>query len=219
MVKQANSVIRFEPDNYGDDPFRQWKKNLHSNEEVLIACIPFVRNLAEYCEGTEEGSVFLKLTSLLHIKEDTKEITIEALEEEFKKILKGDMIQPFEFDETQSVYTLILDTANTISTEDEQDSLNLEKKIVLSMATRLLAEKFMINKLKHDQSFNLCKIKSNQTSELYKRYKNGVSHNTLNLSTLERVNLMTPANIHLNSFMYEPILDLKLRKKGKVILG
>ena len=25
---------------------------------------------------------------------------------------------------------------------------------------------------------------------------------------LEQVNLMTPENIHLNSFMYEPILDL-----------
>ena len=25
---------------------------------------------------------------------------------------------------------------------------------------------------------------------------------------MERVNLMTPENIHLNSFMYEPILDM-----------
>jgi len=25
---------------------------------------------------------------------------------------------------------------------------------------------------------------------------------------MDRVNLMTPENIHLNSFMYEPILDM-----------
>ena len=29
-----------------------------------------------------------------------------------------------------------------------------------------------------------------------------------NIKLLERVNLMTPENIHLNSFMYEPILDM-----------
>lgn len=28
------------------------------------------------------------------------------------------------------------------------------------------------------------------------------------ISLLEQVNLMTPENIHLNSFMYEPILDM-----------
>ena len=28
------------------------------------------------------------------------------------------------------------------------------------------------------------------------------------VETMERVGLMTPENIHLNSFMYEPILDM-----------
>ncbi len=28
------------------------------------------------------------------------------------------------------------------------------------------------------------------------------------MKILERVNLMTPENIHLNSFMFEPILDM-----------
>ncbi|WP_346890365.1 hypothetical protein [Clostridium sp. UBA1056] len=28
------------------------------------------------------------------------------------------------------------------------------------------------------------------------------------MKILEQVNLMTPENIHINSFMYEPILDL-----------
>ncbi|URW80901.1 hypothetical protein [Xiashengella succiniciproducens] len=29
-----------------------------------------------------------------------------------------------------------------------------------------------------------------------------------NIEILKRVNLITPENIHINSFMYEPILDM-----------
>ena len=32
-----------------------------------------------------------------------------------------------------------------------------------------------------------------------------------NIRLLDQVNLMTPENIHLNSFMYEPILDLSVQ--------
>lgn len=31
---------------------------------------------------------------------------------------------------------------------------------------------------------------------------------TDNLEIIDKVNLMTPENIHINSFMYEPILDM-----------
>ena len=34
------------------------------------------------------------------------------------------------------------------------------------------------------------------------------SNNTFELAILGRVMLMTPENIHLNAFMYEPILDM-----------
>ena len=30
----------------------------------------------------------------------------------------------------------------------------------------------------------------------------------MNIAILDRVALMTPENIHLNSFMYEPIIDM-----------
>ena len=30
------------------------------------------------------------------------------------------------------------------------------------------------------------------------------------IKVLEKVNIMTPENIHLNSFMYEPILDMDI---------
>ncbi len=51
-------------------------------------------------------------------------------------------------------------------------------------------------------------IKKNQTIELFKKYKILFPGEKDQIKTLERVNLMTPENIHLNSFMYEPILDM-----------
>ena len=33
-------------------------------------------------------------------------------------------------------------------------------------------------------------------------------HELQSIALIEQVNLMTPENIHLNSFMYEPILDM-----------
>ena len=34
--------------------------------------------------------------------------------------------------------------------------------------------------------------------------------NNSKLKILEKVNLMTPENIHVNSFMYEPLLDMSV---------
>jgi ACR3 family arsenite efflux pump ArsB len=64
----------------------------------------------------------------------------------------------------------------------------------------------MIAKINDDAFWKA--ISSNQTSVLIERYKLDFSGETANIELLEQVNLMTPENIHLNSFMYEPILDM-----------
>jgi hypothetical protein len=51
-------------------------------------------------------------------------------------------------------------------------------------------------------------ISENQTIELLKEYKKSNRGTQKEVELLEQVNLMTPENIHLNSFMYEPILDM-----------
>jgi hypothetical protein len=54
-------------------------------------------------------------------------------------------------------------------------------------------------------------ITKNQTAKLIKRFASQYSGDPeaqLAIKIMERVNLMTPENIHLNSFMYEPILDM-----------
>lgn len=84
--------------------------------------------------------------------------------------------------------------------------VNFENKIVLAIAARLTAERFMIGKI-NDAAF-VGSISSNQTPTLITRFKKDFPAETKSIGVLNRVALMTPENIHLNSFMYEPIIDM-----------
>ena len=101
---------------------------------------------------------------------------------------------------------LIFNIADKLSDDVSEVGLNLENKIVLSIAIRLYAEKFMIAKINNENFVNL--IKSSQTGKLFGQFKKNFPNEEENLKILERVNIMTPENIHLNSFMFEPILDI-----------
>jgi hypothetical protein len=48
-----------------------------------------------------------------------------------------------------------------------------------------------------------------QTRELSRHYKE-LYPSSDNLGILDKVNLMTPENIHLNAFMYEPLVDMSV---------
>ena len=84
--------------------------------------------------------------------------------------------------------------------------INFENKIVLAIAIRIGAERFMIGKI--DDATFVSGIKSHQTQALLTRFRALFGDERDTLKVLDRVILMTPENIHLNSFMYEPIVDM-----------
>jgi len=187
---------------YQKNPFKFWKSNLN-NDNYLIASIPFVRNLVEF-SSDENDSDFIKLTSLLHIKADTNIVTKGDLELIYQNVLRS--FNPVHFSNpTIKVVTLIFSTADRIIINPVQ-TIDLESKITLSIAIRLIAEKFMIKEI--NDSIFVNSISSNQTFELIKKYKSLFPSENEKIDLLEQVNLMTPENIHINSFMFEPILDM-----------
>lgn len=185
---------------YLKNPLDHWKKNLHIDSKMFIAAIPLVRNLVEYSDGPTTDD-YLKLTSLLHIKSESKTITMETLRGIFNKRLTSNLGDNSLG--ADSVLEFIFTQAECCMQEDEETKL--ENKIVLSIAIRLKAEDFMIARI-NDQSIT-DNINGNQTIQLIEAYKNKFGADE-NIEVLERVNLMTPENIHLNSFMFEPILDI-----------
>jgi hypothetical protein len=200
---KTKSGIKLVEETYQKNPFITWRNNFHSagKEAMLIASIPFVRNLAEF-SGADES--FIKLTSLLHIKEDSQTITISNLETIFKEILIDKTTLTLS-NPAQIVIDLIFETADKISKETKE-VIELENKIVLAIAIRLKAENFMIAKIADEAFWK--GIKKNQTIVLFTKFVEKFSGEAESIKLLEDVNLMTPENIHLNSFMYEPILDM-----------
>ncbi len=73
---KTNDKIILKEEKYQGNPFLYWKRHLN-NIEMLIASIPFVRNIAEYMGDTTNLN---KLTSLLHIKNDTFNIKFSDIE-------------------------------------------------------------------------------------------------------------------------------------------
>ena len=108
-------------------------------------------------------------------------------------------------DDTDKVYDLIIDIADTGISNDD---INLENKIILALAIRLKSEEFMIDKINNPTWIN--NITSSQTRELFNKYSDDFADEADNIKILDSVNIMTPENIHLNSFMYEPLLDMDI---------
>lgn len=216
------------------DPFKLWKSSM--NEVQLLALIPFVRNLIEYGDYDPRG--FLGLTALLHVKSELKykplgvlyktselsdydettgdftilatgNITYDHIEAEYKKYL-GIKKFPDELNSSVSVAERLLVVAESI---DDTSSL-LENKIVLAMAIRHIAEAYMIKMIGNMNWIN--RITGSQTSTLVKKFRNKVENGDIAredihaqaVELLERVNIATPENIHINSFMYEPLIDM-----------
>lgn len=177
-----------------------WKGAFYADPKKKIASISFIRNLIEYTRGDTDPD-FVKLTSLLHWKADSQQITVSDLDAIYNGLFSTTGRSP---DEKRPAVDLIFDEAKKCLTAP--DGINFANKVVLAIATRLVGEQFMVKKI-NDSAF-VAGIGSNQTPRLLKKFQEQFPAELAPLAILQRVVLMTPENIHLNSFMYEPILDM-----------
>ena len=116
---------------------------------------------------------------------------------------------------SSNIKDYIYSVAEDLYTKSNLDEIHIQNKIVLAIAIRLKAEDYMINKLKQIMpvdDFNdfYNHIKWNQTSAIIKKFEAlCIPDNNIQL-LIKDVNLITPENIHLNSFMFEPLLDMSV---------
>src|SRR5690606_34103437 len=145
---------------------------------------------------------------LLHLKQNSRNITVRDLQGIYRKVFADKPTLTLPNGE-HFVIDRILQYSDELSHAANQ-SPELVSKVIVAMAVRLKAEQFIISQI-DDQSF-VSDIISNQTRVLFDKYVEMFPNQTATIRLLDQVNLMTPENIHLNSFMYEPILDMSAHR-------
>ena len=213
MVQRVpNGIEIIKPKYVFKNPFELMRKGMESNEDSdIITSIPFVRNLIEYSSSLKNNTNYNKLTSLLHLKENTKNITLKDLEDIFNQELHLENALSFSNGrKDKKVYDMIIDLARHYFT-DEKETMDLDGKIIVSMAIRLLAEEYIIDEVTEHNTKPIGSIDSNQTGVLVKMYKDKFPGKTDVIKTLNKVLLMSSENIHINSFMFEPLIDISIK--------
>lgn len=230
FIVEKKKVLRLKKEIYRNEnhePFITWKKT--PNEYSLFALIPFVRNLIKYSfdKSVNDSNYYVKdyqlLTNLLHKKENSGNITFKTLGKVYKEYI-GEFNIPNKFREDDLVIDKLYETAENLSI-----NLNLlEHKVLLSMACRLKAEEIMLDKINNYKGMFNWKEENNlktgdkvefikhvynndyMTRVLFDGYKQIANEEQINI--VNEVNIMTPENIHINSFMYEPIMDMDINE-------
>lgn len=168
---------------------------------LLISSIPFYRNLCEY-NGDEHA--YLKLTCFLHMKTtplDTKTINISDL----WNIIKGFLGNTAFAGTDENYYMVLKRSAENIVNNPITDEVSLDNKLILSICIRLLAEEFLQQTIVRNGQACLDST-SNQTREWFEQARSFMTSEQI--AIIENVNLITPESIHLNSFMFEPLIDV-----------
>ncbi len=220
VAERHPSNVILEEEHYQKQPFYTWKKNL--DEKNILALIPFVRNLCEYGKDRHisgRGEDYLLLTSLLHKKNDTNQLVFADIEPLYIEYL-GISGFPTHINKQTNVVNELISVCDRLTPTD----VKLENKIILAMAIRHKAEEFMLQEIsaypnnlkwksrknqtiKTSQDFiNSLNTATNQTRVLFDGYKQFGSEDKVKI--LNKVNIMTPEHIHINSFMYEPLIDM-----------
>lgn len=208
LAYKSDDGIKLEAFKQSDilSPFENWRSKL-DDPIVRVAFIPFLRNVIEYTQGRKNpdktvNADYMTLTRMVHYKDETEDLTVADYKTVFLKTFPNSQFPEIATD--QHILEHILSTADDC--QNANDGINLEHKIVLSMATRIRAEKYMIGKIRSNEpNYETAK---KQTGDLLKDFKEQFNNQPDKIGLLRRVNLITPANIHINSFMYEPILDM-----------
>lgn len=206
--KNADGIIKMTVFRYQKDLFKNviitGIKNGHidsdAKKKLLIASITFYRNLCEY-SGKEND--YLKLTCFLHLKTtpiDTETIMLSDLWSIISCYLDNNSFAGTDDGYFSTIQRIARDTVAV-----DADEVSLENKLLVSIATRLAAEKFLKRKLVENGQ-PCADSQSNQTREWFDLARPYLSPEEQGV--IEEVNLITPENIHLNAFMFEPLIDI-----------
>lgn len=243
---KTNNEIEIKDEHYQNQPFKVWKDNLNNKfvialipfirnlieygiddkkDYMFLTHLLHIKIETKYkCNGKRQTLSLYDENKGDFTILSISDINIQQLKAIYKKYIGKDTFDS-AMNDTDKVYNLIIDVADNDISDDD---INLENKIILALAIRLKAEEYMIDKIKNSSiTFNWKNGSGNQDNFLEYVYSNGTQTRELFsgfcqigtkevIKVLDSVNIMTPENIHINSFMYEPLLDMDILELKKL---
>lgn len=187
-----------------------------SNINSCLALIPFARTNVEnnYKDKSEyeRDQNYLHYTKILHYRPDGgSNFTGNTLFNLFKQNIKIEC--PDLKKNSNRIYKIIFNQAMIISSSTN-NSQKIEEKIVMSMALRIYGEKYMrhfLMKCKHrlPSTFD---INNSTFGKTLKQFKTIYPLKTDAIKILDIIGILTPMEIHVNGFAYEPLIDYSISR-------
>lgn len=183
--------------------FGNYKKDAATDKSAWVTMIPFARNIVEFQYGKNHDD-YKELTRALHTLDD--EITTGQIQQHLQSIVS---VTDTPFDESLNIHEAIIRYAKEVAT-NAYDGFSLKDNLVLAIGTRLCIERYIINKISEEDYRNAVSKERDLTRKLLVLYSNNCSD--LNKQTLSKMfnkaAAIVDGTIHINSFMYEPLVDV-----------
>lgn len=182
--------------------FSLWKNN--NNEKSVLAIIPFLRNIIQL-QYNSDNEKFKILTGMLHYNEELEKINISCIYNILDSFNVRHDFDDFNYLNKLREISLLIISNNSIK------ETNLLEKVILGMFIRIFSDKIMY--LKYIECYGdkqALEEVSNQSRFLYEKIKNELPDETLQI--IQTSMTIAPSFIHVNSFMFEPLIDVGAEK-------
>lgn len=192
------------------------KASMPSNINSCLALIPFARtNVENNYKDEHEFELdqnYQNYTKILHYRPDGgSNFTGNTLYKLFKQNIKIEC--PDLKNNSNRIYKIIFNQASLISSSAD-NSQKIEEKIVMSIALRIYGEKYMRYFLKKQQHRlpSTFDINNSMFGETFKQFKDIYPLKTNAIRILDSICILTPIEIHVNGFAYEPLIDYSITR-------
>ena len=201
LVAEKSEVgcVTLEPVNFiSKTPLDVWKKNINKDTE-RIASVAMVRELVKLREGSESDD-FSLLSSVLHGRFDGADVTFDDLNDCYISQIGCDSLSG----DFRKVRDVLKNVCDQIVLDNRR--LSLSEKVVLSIGVRSYIEEYIHSCL---ANHNLSSISEKTLGKLVGRFKEILPEEYAKQSDcIEQALIIVPENIHINAFMYEPLIDI-----------
>ena len=183
--------------------FGNYKKDAATDKSAWVTMIPFARNIVEFQHGKSHDD-YKKLTRALHTLDN--EVTIGHIQQYLQTIVK---VADTPFDKSLNIHEAIIMHAKEVAAATS-DGFSLKDNLVLAIGTRLCIERYIISKISEEDYRNAVSKERDLTRKLLILYSNNCSdpNKQIYLKMFNKAAAIVDGTIHINSFMYEPLVDV-----------